>query len=141
MAAMRDILGESPLEVEQVDMWSLLRYMAITCMPKDIAEKELTEMVPTRMHKRRVTIDCMVGNDGLPSSCNAYEPDEWVWLAAEPTHKQRRRLITTAVSVVADTVMRNHTYKPGDTFCLHRQEGHQRGQGLVLLAGAHPQQG
>ena len=121
---MRDIPGESPLEVEQ-----------------DIAEKELTEMVPTRMHKRRVTTDCMVGNDGLPSSCNAYEPDEWVWLAAEPTHKQRRRLITTAVSVIADTVTRNHTYKPGDTFCLHRQEGHQRGQGLVLLAGAHPQQG
>ena len=96
---MRDILGESPLEVEQVDMWSLLRYVAITCTPKDIAEKELTEMVPTRMHKRRVTIDCMVGNDGLPSSCNAYEPDEWALLAAEPTHQQRRRLITTAVSV------------------------------------------
>ena len=79
---MRDIPGKSPLEVEQ-----------------DIAEKELTEMVPTRMHKRRVTTDCMVGNDGLPSSCNAYEPDEWVWLAAEPTHKQRRRLITTAVTI------------------------------------------
>ena len=96
---MRDILGKSPLEVEQ-----------------DIAEKGLTEMVPTRTHKRRVTVDCMVGSDGLPSSCNAFEPDEWVWLAAEPAHQQRRRLITTAVSVVVDNVMRNHTYKPGDTF-------------------------
>ena len=29
----------------------------------------------------------------------------------------------------------------GGKACLHRQEGHQGGQGVVLLAGAHPQQG
>ena len=34
VAAVRDILSESPLEVEQVDMWALLRYVAITCTPR-----------------------------------------------------------------------------------------------------------
>ena len=121
VAAVRDILSESPLEVEQVDMWALLRYVAITCTPEDIAEEGLTQVVPTRVHKRRVTVNCMVGNDALPPSRNAYEPDKWVWPAAEPTHQQRRRLIAIAVSAAVDTVMRNHTYKLGDTFYLQTE--------------------
>ena len=68
---MCDILSESPLEVEQVDMWALLRYVAITCTPEDIVEEGLTQVVPTRVLKRRVTVNCMVANDALPPSRNA----------------------------------------------------------------------
>ena len=124
VAAVRDILGESPLEVERVDMWELGKYVAVMLTPEDIAEEGLTEVLPTRVHKRRVTVNCLVGSEveaALPPLRNAYEPDKWVPPAAEPTHQQKKRLIAIAVAAAVDTVMQNHTYKLGNDFYLQTE--------------------
>ena len=61
----------------------------------------MTEVEPTWVHKRCVTAHCMVGNDALPPSRNAYELEDEV---PYYQHQEKQKVLLTTINIVDDTM-------------------------------------
>ena len=106
MIAVKEMILNSEMEIMNVDWAEVGKYLAVMMTQEEIEEEGLSHVVPKRrgIRQRRITINYL-----------QHKKNKDKWLPARyPGVRQKRKMLSLAVSFGVNTALSNHTYCVGD---------------------------
>ena len=104
MKAVTELIEKSDISEENIDWWEAAKYVAVFYTAKEIEEKGLKSVIPTRtkVSKRPLTINC------LSVDSSKHDDEKWTKAPDTPTPTQKKTIFAMAIAYLCKITLTNY---------------------------------
>ena len=126
--AVKDLVINSNLEIENINLYEMTKYLRVFMSPEEIIKDDLEHVLPKRAKKSRVklTINCLKSDKD--------DHIKWIPAVNSPNEQQKKKIIANVLCIGVELVMSKHCYQVGNDTYLQEDRG---SIGLELTGALH----
>ena len=126
--AVKDLVINSNLEIENINLYEMTKYLRVFMSPEEIIKDDLENVLPKRAKKSRVklTINCLKSDKD--------DHIKWIPAVNSPNEQQKKKIIANVLCIGVELVMSKHCYQVGNDTYLQEDRG---SIGLELTGALH----